>query len=387
MAIGPTTSPVLQRKLGIGQPNDRYEQEASQVASWAMATPAYSQISKVSDGAVQRLVQPLVTPAPTNVISIRDFIKLVEAEEAKWPPAEQTQTSLMITRLRKIFYGAPGWDTYLIPGAKNIKSGYNITEEEIGRENLSLPGPDADIVRKRQVVKDKSTGASPVIASQQEGRLEDGTFADIGHVFAGLDAANYPTSISAGLGIASVADNKAAVTWTGDLGSAVAEILFKVFNTNVPTAVRDMQAIVNEYASAQDMLGNIDAYVIAGQYNISNAGGKKVSELLRAYYLSAPSTPDGRAREHRYSRFCALTRLTGWTGSGFANEREWLDLWTPEVAGATALYVGATTSGILAMHGRASLISAMQSQSHPIARLLLQNFLNALKTRVAAEPP
>jgi hypothetical protein len=78
MAIGPTTSPVLQRKLGIGQPNDRYEQEASQVASWAMATPAYSQISKVSDGAVQRLVQPLVTPAPTNVISIRDFIKLVE---------------------------------------------------------------------------------------------------------------------------------------------------------------------------------------------------------------------------------------------------------------------------------------------------------------------
>jgi hypothetical protein len=87
---------------------------------------------------VQRLDQPIVTPAPLSAISIRDFIKLVEAEEAKWPLAEQTQTSLMITRLRKIFYGTAGWDDYLIPGAKGIASGYNISEVEIGRENLSI---------------------------------------------------------------------------------------------------------------------------------------------------------------------------------------------------------------------------------------------------------
>jgi hypothetical protein len=36
MAIGPTTSPMLQRKLAIGQPNDRYEQEADRVADQVM---------------------------------------------------------------------------------------------------------------------------------------------------------------------------------------------------------------------------------------------------------------------------------------------------------------------------------------------------------------
>lgn len=334
---------------------------------------------------VQRLSQPVVKPAPEGAISIRAFILLVEAEEAKWPIAEQTQTSLMISRLRKIFYGTSGWDKYLIPGASGIDSGYSIHEEETGRENLSLIGPDADIVRKRQVLKDQY-GMSPTISRHQEVRLEDGTFDDIGHVFAGLDAANHFTDVSAGLGLASVKDNKAAVTWTGDLGSAVTEIIFKAQNSGAPTAVTAMQGIVDEYASAQDMLGNIDAYVIADQYDISNSGGKKVSELLRAYYLGEASTPDTRARANRFSRFCALIGLKGWADGHFANEAAWLDRWTPEVAGAAALYYGATTSGIFAIPGRAGSISAVQDSTY-IARLLLQNFLDELKVQVAAEAP
>ena len=377
---------------GVGEIGDPYERNAEYVANavaWGRTSEALLdayQHTAAPGHAIQRLDQPIVAPAPKGTISIRDFIKLVEAEEAKWPAAEQTDTALMITRLRKIFYGTPGWDKYLIPGAKGISSGYTISEEETGRENLSLFGPDADIVRSHQVVKDAS-GASPAIASQQEVQLEDGSFDDIGHVFAGLDAANHPTGVSAPLGIASVADNKAAVTWTGDLGSAVTEISFKASNAGVPAAVSSMQAIVNEYASAQDMLGDIDAYVIADQYNISSSGGKKVSELLRAYYLGAATSADGRAREHRYSRFCALTGLTGWTGSGFANETAWLDRWTPEVAGAAALYYGKTTEGVLAIPGRAGSISAIQEPTNPVARLLLEKFLDALKTRVAAEPP
>ena len=55
-----------------------------------------------------------------------------------------------------------------------------------------------------------------------------------------------------------------------------------------------MQGIVDDCASAQDMLGDIDALVIADQFNISQAAGKKVSELLRTYYLGAVSTADGR---------------------------------------------------------------------------------------------
>jgi hypothetical protein len=378
---------------GIGHAGDRHEQNAECVAKevvWGHSSEALLdgyERSGAPERAVQRLDQPIVAPAPTRAISIRDFITLVEAEETRWPAAEQIQTSLMITRLRKIFYGTAGWDDYLIPGAKGIASGYNINEVETGRENLSLPGWDADIVRKRQVVKD-SSGASPAIASQQEVRLEDGTFDDMGHVFAGLDAANNP-NVSMPLRAANITDNKAAVTWIGDLGSAVTEIVFKRFNMGGAVSNSDMQSIVNEYASAQDMLGNIDAYVIASQYNISNVSGKKVSELLRAYYLGAASTSDGRAREHRYSRFCALTGLTGWTGSGFANEADWLNRWTPEVAGAAALYLGANTSGVLSKPGLLGAATGIANSTGPssISRRLLQNSLEALKIRVVAEPP
>jgi hypothetical protein len=377
---------------GVGEVGDCFERNADRVAN-AVASgrsgegllDAHAHARGAAPGlAVQRQEQPIVTTAPKSAISIRDFIKLVELEEAKWPAAERTNTSLMITRLRKIFYGTPGWDQYLIPDAKDISPGYDIKEEVTKRENLSLIGPDAEIVRKRQVVKD-AKGASPTIASQQEVRLEDGSFDDIGHVFAGLDAFNYPDPISA-YGIASVEDNVAAVTWTGDLGSAVTEIGFEISNKGAAEAVEKWDKIVDDLAPAQDMLGDIDAYVMADQYNISSSGGKKVSELLRAYYLGAPSSDDGRAREHRYSRFCALTGLTGWTGSGFSNEKAWLDRWALEVAGAAALYYGKETEGKLAIAVRATEIIATQHSEDLIARYLLQNFLDALKTRVAAEP-
>src|SRR5678815_4041708 len=63
-----------------------------------------------TDGAQQHLSQPIVVPAPPKAITIREFIKMVQTEEARWPVAERTQTALMITRLRKIFYGSEGWD-------------------------------------------------------------------------------------------------------------------------------------------------------------------------------------------------------------------------------------------------------------------------------------
>jgi hypothetical protein len=328
--------------------------------------------------------QPIVRRAPSRAITIRDFIRLVEAEERRWPAAEQTQTALMISRLRKIFYGTSGWDDYLIPGAASISSGYDIRVEETGRENLSLPGFDADIVRSRQVTTG-AAGSAPAIASQQEVQLEDGSFCDIGHVFAGLDAANHPTSITAPLGVASVTDNLGAVTWTGDLGSVLAEGVFQRFNLDRLLTDAEMQVIIDEYASPQDMLGNIDAYVMAGQYDITNRGGRKVSELLRAYYLGASGTADAQAREHRYSRFCAMTGLTGWNGTSFANEADWVNRWTPEVSGAAALYVGANTAGALGAPGRAGIIVGIQD--NPLARMLVQKFLDALKVLVAAEPP
>ena len=385
---------VVQQRSGVefkgrvGEAGDRHERHADAVADLVVQgrssealLDAYAR-SSAPVRAVQRIYQPIVTRAPATAITIRTFIALVETEERKWPPAEQTQTALMITRLRKIFYGSEGWNHFLIPGGADISPKYNISQKETSRENLAIPfAADAELVRSRQVVSDAS-GRSPAIASHPEVRLEDGSFCDVGHVLAGLDAANRPDK--AGFwGVATASDNKAAVTWTGDIGSVLAEILFKRFNSGTVSPA-DAQRIINKYASPQDMLGNIDAYVMADQYNISNTARKKVSELLRAYYLGATGTPDARAREHRYSRFCARTGLTGWNGSGFNNEAAWISRWAPEVGAAAALYVGVTTSGVLVLPERFIIMKGIQTS--PSIRTLLRAFLDALKALVAAEP-
>ena len=373
-------------KSGLGETGDRHERHADAVADLVVqGLSSEALLDTYAWGgapgrAVQRIDQPIVTPAPASAITIRSFIDLVKAEESRWPPAEQTQTALMITRLRKIFYGTRGWDRFLIPGGASISPGYTISEQETSRENLALPGPDAEIVRKRQVVTDAVTGLSPRIASEQEVRLEDGSLCDVGHVFTGLDAANRPHTV------VGVADNKAAATWTGDIGSAVAEIEFKKLNSGSGSvSPADAQTIINEYASPQDMLGNIDAYVMADYYNISNTAGKKVSELLGAYYLSGVGTPDGRMREHRYSRFCSITGLTGWTGTAFGNEAAWINRWALEVGRATAFYFGTITEGKLSLNTRIGMIALIQI--NPYIRILLQAFLDALKKLVAAEGP
>jgi Domain of unknown function (DUF4157) len=388
----------VQLQGGVGATGDRYEQHADAVADLVTqgrsAEPLLDQgISRGSatggaQSAVQRLSQPIVSPAPASAIGIRQFIQMVQAEEARWPVAERTQTALMISRLRKIFYGSPGWDQHLIPGAAGVAPGYNINQQEDRRENLPLPGFDREIVRSHQTVTD-SSGATPAIASQQEVRLEDGSFCDIGHVFAGLDAHNHPASITVGLGpanVVNVTDNVGATTWTGDLGSVLAECFFARQQRGHLLSDAEGQAIVNEYASPQDMLGNIDVYAMASAFNTSNAGGRLVSDLLSEFYLGAATTAGGGARVHRYSRFCASIGLTGWTGSGFANEAAWLDRWPPEVAGAAALYIGATTEGGLqTVPALAGMVLGIQQ--NPMARLLVQNFLNALKPLVSAEPP
>src|SRR5262249_8458898 len=73
---------------GIGELGDRYERNADAVANavvWARTSEAFLDAyarSPTPGLGVQRLTQPIVTPAPKTAISIRDFIKLVEAEEA-----------------------------------------------------------------------------------------------------------------------------------------------------------------------------------------------------------------------------------------------------------------------------------------------------------------
>jgi hypothetical protein len=331
--------------------------------------------------------QPIVEKAPASAISIRDFIALIEVEERKYPPEEQTNTKLMITRLRKIFYDREGWDNYLIEGAKDIESPYTTEHQEKERFTLEIPFlfNDFDVVRQEHNVKD-SQGNTPDIASNQEISLEDGSYIDLGHVFAGLDALNYPQSVQApGLSSIGIDDNVDAVTWVGDLGSVLAEIQFQWIRNDKQISSKERQAIINEYASPQDMLGNIDAYVIDQQFDIDEtSGGRKVSEILREYYLNGSTDQGTPSRDRRYSIFAQAVGLNNWDGTNFSNESEWIDSYTDQVNDAAALYVGANSEGILGLPGRFGFVLGMSMNAG--ARTLVEIFLNALKQRIALEP-
>lgn len=320
----------------------------------------------------------LVQPAHNQSISIKMFIALVEKEEKRYPLEQQKNTKLMITRLRKIFYGKDSWDKYLIEGARYVKRPYETKVVKKRRFTIPLDwSPDLDVVRNQYSVTNPATGNSPMIARNQEIRLANGSYIDIGHVFAGLDAINFPQMVD-GPGKVNIDKNVDATTWVGDLGSVLAEVVFKTLTKkNGPVSIAEINAIIHEYASPQDMLGDIDAYVIKTRYDTGKtAQGLKVSEILRRYYLS--DSP--YVREHRYSVFAGQVGLKGWNGSVFENEKEWIQYYADQVNDAAALYVGANTEGI------AKYPVALEIAGNKSAITLVTLFLKALKTRIRSEP-
>ncbi len=327
------------------------------------------------------IVMRLVETAPGKALSIKQFIQLVEKEEKRYSTEEQQNTKLMITRLRKIFYGKDSWDKYLIERAKKVKRPY-ITKSVISaRVNLPVDwAPDMEVVRKQYLVSDPLTGKTPLIAKNQEIRLTNGSYIDIAHVFAGLDAINFPQMVDGPFKV-NIDKNVDATTWVGDLGSVLAELKIKELQKHKgklgPLTTAEANAIIHEYASPQDLLGNIDAYVIKTKYDISKASqGMKVSEILRRYYL----TDSAYIREHRYSIFATQIGLTGWNGSVFSNESDWVRYYSDQVNDAATLYLGANTEGI------SKYPMAIGMSGNKGATMLVKRFLTSLKSRIVLEP-
>ena len=330
------------------------------------------------------VTQPIVTQAPAGAIALERFIGLIEQEEAKLPSEEQTNTRLMITRFRKLFYGTPGWDQYLIPNAASVSPLYRVEQVERPgtRRTVEMPWLPNLIS-----YVDKSSRLPDAPENLQEpGRIQevclpDGTFVDLGHVFAGLDALNFPSMVDGPLTV-NISRNVDAVTWVGDLGSVLAEAVLKATESECYVTSSEYQAIINEYASPQDMLGNIDAYVISDAFDISSTHGLKVSEILRQFYLG-----DASRRAHRYSRFAELVGLGTYSSGQFSNEAAWIDSYVDDVNDAAALYLGAQTEGriplvgTLLQRGPAAVGLAMNQGAED----LLIYFVQSLKLLVQKE--
>lgn len=295
-----------------------------------------------------QIVLPFHTPNDSAYLSFEDFNGQLKEIEAKYQAQEITQTRLMITRLRKIFYSSPSYDRFLIKGAATIRPPYQQNIE------ITVPALDKTITMSSGVkikLTDKitypiDTVGNPVairqnIYTSQEVKVAPQMVSDIGHVLCGLDATTYPHAVEPPrvLGIQwtriRVDKNIDAVTWIGDLGSAQAEVFFAKRLKKNKLNIDEEQKIVSNLASPADMLGNIDAYVIASD-SFFGRNPKSVTTILNDFYYNQ----DPHYQQLRKERYLIFSKKIGlhWDGTRFNNYQERLDYYTDQVNDSAALY-------------------------------------------------
>jgi hypothetical protein len=331
-------------------------------------------------------------PAGAKYTTLVAFLDVIRTEEAKLPPAEQTNTKLMVTRLRKLFYGSKAWDKYLIPEAADVKPLYTFEEKETKREEVEIKGaPNIDHVTKESRLVD----APEVLkdpASIQEVKMPDGKFVDVGHVLAGLDAANNPSVAGDQKGVFPMYSNMAAVTWLGDLGSIAGELIINAVKAGKSSYTEaDLQNEITRMAPSQDMLGNVDAYAMEMAFDAKATSGKKVSDMLAEFYGAPGAATNLMAKYYRETRFTtfAISILLGdLKGSTFEKETEFKAYWLPQLRNSTTLYTGSATDSHTTGIGAASWAGFMSGAGkNNVNVALLDMFVDALRPKVAAEAP
>ena len=283
--------------------------------------------------------------------------------------------------------------SHLIPVAAGVAPVYTVREVVTGRRDWRFdvwPYSLEYVDKKTELDVPASAGAiesklrDP--SSVQEVLMPNGDFVDVGHVLAGLDAINHQQAVSAPAGAYTISSNVDAVTWVGDLGSVLAEVVFQHLKLGRRLTDAEVQEQVDEMAPVQDMLGNVDAYAIG--FPTVPTAGKKVSEILVDYYGSSPSAAGSAAHATRFTTFATQIGLGAFSGGAFANETAWLNKYEVEVGNAAALYVGAGThvKSYVNPWGWGGLAGLMSGVSdNPFRRPLVEEFLRELKLRVAAE--
>jgi hypothetical protein len=307
------------------------------------------------------LYQPILSrcpergDSPDQYLTFHQFLCLLREEENYF--LDEYDLKTMTTRLRKIFYDNGGWDILIrqaasVPGRYNVEivdcsQTGNVKSSELNQvphytNNISNPQcrkvtykPDDRIYGRTRA------GCVPIIYKDNHAdiQLPEECFCDIGHTLAGLDALNNPQVVTPWpewLAILNrlfirVESNAYLATWLGDIATSGADFLYKYLRTGNQNTPEEEQLSINEHASASDMLGNIDAFVIYDIYIRQITPPKKITEIFRDYY-------ENLDRKQKLTKFCELMGL-GWDGLSFKNHQEWLKTNIIELRNATAIMV------------------------------------------------
>lgn len=358
----------------------------------------------------------VASPKKPEALTLEEFLELLKKEEDYYPD-DVHNTRLMITRLRKVFYDKGGWSKELIRGAADITDRYsevlyNDPDDPPYRVRIQgiklpsfLPWSFTAVHKARKTIAregDKEglpPGTVPEIYANgnQEVILPDQNYCDLGHLLCGLDAINHRAPVSPLPNFLMwfyrlfpfIQDNADAVTWVGDIASVSGEILFKTSCDRSPLSIAAKQEILDVYAPHQDMLGNIDPYVIAQAYNIGTENGYRLTEILEDYYcdigIDAEESFGRGFRENRYTYFAKAIGLGSFNGMTFSNEAHWRKDYEKQLRDATIFYCLSRSSGI----GRfiQAILSWMGFTKKTLdIHNLTDHFLISLKNYVRDEP-
>jgi hypothetical protein len=340
-------------------------------AGAALANPPARLAELVDPDVGSKVTQSLWAKATGCEQTIEFLVSWMENAQGGYPLHRRQQTRRMITRFRKLYYDGIGWNAFLIPRARCTRPLLRTQEQREAPVQIAAKGaPPFEVIRRHTAapqVRDDSQ-----IENKREVRLADGRLCDIGHVLCGLDARNHAGKVNGPLWV-DLSSNLAAVTWLGDVGSVVAEIVFDALRCDRAVPASRVQQIVDEFNPGQDMLGNMDAYLLGRDDEIGmEAYGPTVPKLFRSYYLADHDPPP----RTDVQRFASRIGLGYWNGNIFSNELEWQRAMATETAYAAAMYAGMNTRGL----GRIWISATLASNAavHQLSCLLLRLLLDAL---------
>ncbi|HOS84674.1 MAG TPA: hypothetical protein PK199_07140 [Bacteroidales bacterium] len=341
---------------------------------------------------------PTIKPLDHLIAQLRD--------EEDYYNGEQHKTKLMITRLRKIFYDNWGWSSEVIRGATNIPGRYVVTmiidpsgfaqKKRVGRNQRDETYEYVGLIPV--VVYSKNDKQYPERAGQvpdiykndnQEVILPEGYICDIGHILSGMDAMNYPAPVTPLRGplywlykiTPYVKSNVDFATWLGDLASTAGNFLFKQLqNKHIDQCAEEDE--IEKYSPASDMLGNIDAYVMASVYNINDQMGARFTDMLKDYYYE-PGIGNF-ARRHRCLIFCNNIGLYTFKDKAFSNEKQWIKAQKRELRNATAFYVYGDLQNVRGLLLALGIWLRFYDKKLQL-ELLLNSFLQTLKNEIYLE--
>ena len=341
---------------------------------------------------------------PKDAVTLKEIIQLLREEEDYWD-GEQNNTKLMITRLRKIFYNGGGWDSEVIRGAKDVSTRYcskvvSSSDKHVKHikgytNNVYDPTyQEVTYCSDDKVFGDSRAGQVPFIFDKdhQEVITDEGYYCDIAHVFAGLDALNYKQVVTPLPGILAVFgrlfphvdSNMDFSTWLGDIASSSVKFFFGYMgNHKQELSEEELQKYIIMEAPGSDMIGNIDAYVIAKYYDITAEKGLRISEILNDYYLGT----DGSIplKNLRCTIFCEIIGLQNWNGTSFSNEDKWLRHYKRELKANSAFEIFSQMNETLRSIFMLGLVWIGWYNKELKLKTLIGIFLTAIKAEVQKE--